>query len=79
MQLWVQAARLNLRIKEVGVPRVYLDPNRAFGGMLDNAEERLAYYRQIISAAERDESIKIAAPHPVRCHVGTYIPKGSCR
>jgi dolichol-phosphate mannosyltransferase len=51
LQLWVQAARLGLRIKEVGVPRVYLDPNRAFGGVLDNAEERLAYYRQIIARA----------------------------
>src|SRR5262249_13383357 len=27
LQLWVQAARLGLRIKEVAVPRVYLDPN----------------------------------------------------
>ena len=45
LQLWVQAARLGLRIKEVGVPRVYLDPNRAFGGVLDDAEQRLAYYR----------------------------------
>jgi dolichol-phosphate mannosyltransferase len=51
LQLWVQAARLGLQIKEVGVPRVYLDPNRAFGGVLDDAEERLAYYRQIIAHA----------------------------
>src|SRR5262249_55869537 len=35
LQLWVQAARHGLRIKEVGVPRLYLDPNRAFGGVLD--------------------------------------------
>ena len=32
LQLWVQAARHGLRVKEVGVPRLYLDPNRAFGG-----------------------------------------------
>jgi glycosyltransferase involved in cell wall biosynthesis len=51
LQLWVQAAAAGLRIKEVGVPRVYLDPNRAFGGMLDDADERLAYYRQVIAAA----------------------------
>jgi dolichol-phosphate mannosyltransferase len=54
LQLWVQAARLGLRIKEVGVPRLYLDPNRAFGGVLDDAGERLGYYRQVIAAAERD-------------------------
>lgn len=52
LQLWVQAARLGLRIKEVGVPRLYLDPNRAFGGVLDDAAERLAYYRKVIDAAE---------------------------
>ena len=51
LQLWVQAARLGLRIKEVGVPRLYLDPNRAFGGVLDDAGERLAYYRRVIDEA----------------------------
>src|SRR5439155_17211707 len=42
LQFWVQAALAGLRIKEVGVPRVYLDPNRAFGGTLNDADERLA-------------------------------------
>ena len=51
LQLWVQAARLGLRVKEVGVPRLYLDPNRAFGGVLDDPSERLAYYRSVIDAA----------------------------
>jgi len=54
LQLWVQAARLGLRIKEVGVPRLYLDPKRAFGGVLDDEEKRLAYYRQVIAAAESE-------------------------
>jgi dolichol-phosphate mannosyltransferase len=54
LQLWVQAACLGLRIKEVGVPRVYLDPNRAFGGVLDDPQERLSYYRRVIAAAEAD-------------------------
>ena len=52
LELWVQAAHLRLRIKEVGVPRLYLDPNRAFGGVLDDSERRLAYYRQVIAQAE---------------------------
>lgn len=54
LQLWVQAARLGLRIKEVGVPRLYLDPNRAFGGVLDDETQRLAYYRQVIATAEAE-------------------------
>jgi dolichol-phosphate mannosyltransferase len=53
LQLWVQAARLGLRIREVGVPRVYLDPKRAFGGVLNDAEERLAYYRRVLDDSER--------------------------
>jgi glycosyltransferase involved in cell wall biosynthesis len=59
LQLWVQAAKLGLRIKEVAVPRVYLDPSRAFGGVLNDAEQRLAHYRQVIAEADR-------AFHP--CH-----------
>src|SRR5437899_8202532 len=59
LQLWVQAARLGLRIKEVGVPRIYLDPTRAFGGVLNNAEERLAYYQRVIAEAEREEPFRV--------------------
>jgi glycosyltransferase involved in cell wall biosynthesis len=61
LQLWVQAARAGLKIREVGVPRLYLDPNRAFGGVLDDAAERLAYYRRVIAAAEADV---LPAPRP---------------
>jgi dolichol-phosphate mannosyltransferase len=52
LQLWVQAACLGLRIKEIAVPRLYLDPSRAFGGVLNNSEERLAYYRRVLDTAE---------------------------
>ena len=55
LQLWVQAARLGLRVKEIGVPRLYLDPNRAFGGVMNDPEQRLAYYRGVLASAERDE------------------------
>jgi hypothetical protein len=37
------------------VPRLYLDPRRAFGGVMNDPEERLAYYRQVLASAERDE------------------------
>ncbi len=48
LQVWVQAARLGLRIKELPVPRIYLDATRSFGTTLDNATERLEYYRRVI-------------------------------
>lgn len=54
LQLWVQAARQGLRVKEIGVPRLYLDPSRAFGGVLNNPEQRLAYYRSILERAETE-------------------------
>jgi dolichol-phosphate mannosyltransferase len=62
LQLWVQAARLRLRIKEVGVPRLYLDPNRAFGGVMDDATQRLAYYRRVIEEAEAEPQPKPSEP-----------------
>jgi dolichol-phosphate mannosyltransferase len=65
LQLWVQAAQLELRIREVGVPRLYLDPNRAFGGMLNDASQRLAYYRRVIADAVAEET---AACRRNTCH-----------
>lgn len=62
LQLWVQAARLRLRVKEAGVPRVYLDPNRAFGGVLNDPEQRLAYYRSVLARAEADPLPAVATP-----------------
>jgi dolichol-phosphate mannosyltransferase len=54
LQLWVQAARQGLRVKEIGVPRLYLDPNRAFGGVMNDPDRRLAYYRGVLASAEAD-------------------------
>lgn len=48
LQLWVQAAALKLKVIEFPVPLVYLDEDRSFGGSLDQAERRLAYYREVL-------------------------------
>ena len=48
LQLWVQAAALKLKIVEFPVPLIYLEEERSFGGALDQAERRLAYYREVI-------------------------------
>lgn len=48
LQLWVQAAALKMKIVEFPVPLVYLEEERSFGGALDQAERRLAYYREVI-------------------------------
>jgi dolichol-phosphate mannosyltransferase len=77
LQLWVQAAHLGLRLKEVAVPRVYLDPKRAFGGVLNDAAERIAYYRKIIDDAERDvKSWRTTANVEERC--SSFLDLGCC-
>lgn len=48
MQLWVQAVANGLKIREVPVTRIYNDPSRTFGAVLDNPEVRLAHYRDIL-------------------------------
>jgi dolichol-phosphate mannosyltransferase len=67
LQLWVQAARQGLRVKEIGVPRLYLDPNRAFGGVMNNPEQRLAYYRSVLAAAEQDVLPAFGCSAPCPC------------
>jgi dolichol-phosphate mannosyltransferase len=81
LQLWVQAACAGLRVKEVGVPRLYLDPNRAFGGVLDDAAERLTYYRRVIDAADREcRARRQAGGAPGSpCCLTDLWPRGTCR
>ncbi len=51
LQLWVEAAAAGLTVIEIPVPLIYLDLARSFGGSLDHAETRLAYYNQVLSNA----------------------------
>ncbi len=67
LQLWVQSAQLGLTVREIGVPRLYLDPNRAFGGVLNDPAQRLAYYRGILSAAEA--AFPVVRPTPADSQV----------
>ncbi|OUN01506.1 MAG: hypothetical protein BAA04_09155 [Firmicutes bacterium ZCTH02-B6] len=49
LQFWIQAARAGLTVVEHPVPLIYV-PNfeRRFGGELDDADKRLAYYLDVI-------------------------------
>ncbi len=49
LQLWIQAARAGLTIKELPVSRIYVQPERRFPGALASEEERLRYYDSVIS------------------------------
>lgn len=48
LQLWVQAAHMGLRVLEIPCHRIYRNPARTFGGVLDDAEARRRYYLETI-------------------------------
>jgi glycosyltransferase involved in cell wall biosynthesis len=48
LQLWVQAAALKMKVVEFPVPLIYLEEERSFGGSLDIAAKRLAYYQEVL-------------------------------
>lgn len=47
LQLWVQAAAHDLRVKEVPIRLIYNDPTRSFGGPLDDPAQRIAHYKEV--------------------------------
>lgn len=52
LELWVQAARAGMKIRELPVPLIYLDEKRSFGGSLDDAQVRLNHYYLVLDRAE---------------------------
>lgn len=50
LQLWPRVARAGLRVKELPVRLIYNDPNRHFGGALDDADNRLRHYLDVLNA-----------------------------
>ena len=48
LELWVQAAGLELDVIEKAVPLIYLDEARSFGGALDDGATRLEYYHLVL-------------------------------
>jgi hypothetical protein len=48
LQLWPQVWVANLRITEIPVRLIYSDPNRHFGGALDDASVRLKHYLDVL-------------------------------
>jgi len=58
MQFWVQAARARLRIQELPVRLIYNDPNRHFGGLLDDPVVRLRHYLDVFESELRNDSCR---------------------
>ena len=47
LQFWVQAVVNELEIDEIPISLIYNDPNRSFGGPLDDADHRVQHYLDV--------------------------------
>ena len=70
LELWVQAAAARLSIKELGVPLIYLDETRSFGGPLDDAQTRLDYYHEVLRRSLA-KSTADTSQRPAVCQEGS--------
>lgn len=61
MQLWVQLVATGATITERPIRRIYNDPNRTFGGGLDDPEHRLAHYREVLHTEIRAREADLPA------------------
>jgi len=50
LQLWIQAYKNNLTVKELPVSLIYKNKDRTFGNYLNDPKKRLAYYQKIIDS-----------------------------
>ncbi|MBN2064121.1 MAG: glycosyltransferase family 2 protein [Sedimentisphaerales bacterium] len=48
LEFWSQAVRAKLKIKELPISLVYNDPNRCFGGQLNDPGQRLKHYKAVL-------------------------------
>ncbi len=48
LELWCQAVKAELRIKEMPISLIYNDPNRCFGGQLNDPAQRLKHYKTVL-------------------------------
>jgi len=62
LELWVQVALHRLRIRELPVPRIYLDEDRSFGDSLDDPCRRLNHYRDVLRRSMHDAGFSKTVP-----------------
>jgi dolichol-phosphate mannosyltransferase len=70
LQLWVQAARAGLRTTELAVRLIYHDPDRHFGGSLDDPQLRYDHYVSVFEAEMA--ACGLAEPPAVACDAATW-------
>ena len=70
LELWVQAAAADLKVVELPVPLIYLDEKRSFGGVLDDGETRLKYYREVLAKSIGNVSGDLVSRRTADCGQG---------
>ena len=71
LEFWIKAAGAGLSAREIPVRRIYADPNRTFGGHLDEAEKRRLYYFSVIADAV---AVVSGRGRPMTCSVCGLCP-----
>lgn len=51
LELWAEAWRRGLRVREIAIERIYCDHGRSFGADLDDPQKRLAHYLDVWARA----------------------------
>ncbi len=61
LQLWIQAWKTGLRVREIPVKLIYKDIAKHFKGVLEDPETRLQYYKNVVRKALADTEYNNAA------------------
>lgn len=69
MQFWPRVHQAGLRVTEIPVRLIYNDPNRSFGGQLDDASHRLRHYLDVLARETRSMDSR-SMPDAVCCACG---------
>lgn len=51
LELWIKAYKNGLKVEEIPVPLIYMEPDRNFGQDLDDPDKRYNYYLKVIEEA----------------------------
>jgi glycosyltransferase involved in cell wall biosynthesis len=70
MQLWPQVAHAGLRVTEIPVRLIYNDPTRHFGGLLDDPDNRLKHYLDVLCSEQKRIDGSVLEQNNVPCPCG---------
>ena len=79
LQLWPRVWEQELRMKEIGVRRIYNDPNRTFGKDLDDADRRFRHYMGVLNSELSRIGLPTVDPEPAQPRQQSLRVSCGCR